>query len=378
MVAGRGRAVVVAVGPATAGRPRGAGRRRRRAAGRGAGPAGRADPRGAAAHPRRWRRGDGLSLLWGRPLREAVGVGAGRRRRRRARGAAAGRDRRPAGRRPPAVPPGRRRPQRPGAGGARPGGHRLLRQDRHADREPAARGPARAARRRPRRTTSELLRARGTAVARRGDDGGPRDRPRRRRGRGATRGRGRTATRRRACRSPPSRGFSAALARRAAGGQGRARGGARAGAPTPERRARAGAASWPPRGCGCSPSPTGGRRACPTTSTTRRSGLTLRGPGRPGRHAARLVGRGHRAAAAAGVRVLVATGDHPETAGAIAAQAGIPDADRVVTGARARHGRRTPSGPSMVRTARGVRPAVPGAEGARWSAPCAGPARPWR
>ncbi len=36
---------------------------------------------------------------------------------------------------------------------------------------------------------------------------------------------------------------------------------------------------------------------------------------------------------AAGVRVVVATGDHPETAAAIAAQAGIPDADRVVTGA---------------------------------------------
>jgi cation-transporting ATPase I len=34
------------------------------------------------------------------------------------------------------------------------------------------------------------------------------------------------------------------------------------------------------------------------------------------------------------VRVLVATGDHPETAGAIAAQAGIPDADRVITGAQ--------------------------------------------
>jgi cation-transporting ATPase I len=37
---------------------------------------------------------------------------------------------------------------------------------------------------------------------------------------------------------------------------------------------------------------------------------------------------------AAGVRVLVATGDHPETAGAIAARAGVPDADRVVTGAQ--------------------------------------------
>jgi cation-transporting ATPase I len=36
---------------------------------------------------------------------------------------------------------------------------------------------------------------------------------------------------------------------------------------------------------------------------------------------------------AAGVRVVVATGDHPETAGAIAAQAGVPDADKVVTGA---------------------------------------------
>ncbi|SOC50289.1 cation-transporting ATPase I [Blastococcus aggregatus] len=35
---------------------------------------------------------------------------------------------------------------------------------------------------------------------------------------------------------------------------------------------------------------------------------------------------------AAGVRVVVATGDHPETAAAIAAEAGIPDADRVVTG----------------------------------------------
>ena len=37
---------------------------------------------------------------------------------------------------------------------------------------------------------------------------------------------------------------------------------------------------------------------------------------------------------AAGVRVLVVTGDHPETASAIAAQAGVPDADKVVTGAR--------------------------------------------
>ncbi|MGY1709168.1 HAD-IC family P-type ATPase [Geodermatophilus sp. SYSU D00758] len=37
---------------------------------------------------------------------------------------------------------------------------------------------------------------------------------------------------------------------------------------------------------------------------------------------------------AAGIRVVVATGDHPETAGAIAARAGVPDADRVVTGAQ--------------------------------------------
>src|SRR6185312_14890333 len=36
---------------------------------------------------------------------------------------------------------------------------------------------------------------------------------------------------------------------------------------------------------------------------------------------------------ASGVRVLVATGDHPETAAAIAEEAGIPDAHRVVTGA---------------------------------------------
>jgi cation-transporting ATPase I len=37
---------------------------------------------------------------------------------------------------------------------------------------------------------------------------------------------------------------------------------------------------------------------------------------------------------AAGVRVVIATGDHPETASAIAAQAGVPDADKVVTGAQ--------------------------------------------
>ncbi|SNS17235.1 cation-transporting ATPase I [Geodermatophilus pulveris] len=37
---------------------------------------------------------------------------------------------------------------------------------------------------------------------------------------------------------------------------------------------------------------------------------------------------------AAGVRVVVATGDHPGTARAIAAQAGVPGADRVVTGAQ--------------------------------------------
>ncbi|WP_346619280.1 HAD-IC family P-type ATPase [Blastococcus montanus] len=37
---------------------------------------------------------------------------------------------------------------------------------------------------------------------------------------------------------------------------------------------------------------------------------------------------------AAGVRVVIATGDHPETAGAIAAQAGVPGADRVITGNR--------------------------------------------
>ncbi|MGY1661741.1 HAD-IC family P-type ATPase [Geodermatophilus sp. SYSU D00705] len=37
---------------------------------------------------------------------------------------------------------------------------------------------------------------------------------------------------------------------------------------------------------------------------------------------------------AAGIRVVLATGDHPETAGAIAAQAGVPGAEKVVTGAQ--------------------------------------------
>lgn len=53
---------------------------------------------------------------------------------------------------------------------------------------------------------------------------------------------------------------------------------------------------------------------------------------------------------AAGVRVVVATGDHPDTAGAIAAKAGVPHADRVVTGAelaRASEAERT----ELVRTA---------------------------
>jgi cation-transporting ATPase I len=36
---------------------------------------------------------------------------------------------------------------------------------------------------------------------------------------------------------------------------------------------------------------------------------------------------------ASGVRVLVVTGDHPETASAVAAQVGVPDAERVITGA---------------------------------------------
>jgi cation-transporting ATPase I len=53
---------------------------------------------------------------------------------------------------------------------------------------------------------------------------------------------------------------------------------------------------------------------------------------------------------AAGVRVIVATGDHPETAGAIAAQAGIPDADRVMTGAQLARASDTERA-EMVRTA---------------------------
>jgi cation-transporting ATPase I len=50
------------------------------------------------------------------------------------------------------------------------------------------------------------------------------------------------------------------------------------------------------------------------------------------------------------VRVVVATGDHPETAGAIAAQAGIPDAGTVVTGAQLARASDTERA-EMVRTA---------------------------
>ena len=53
---------------------------------------------------------------------------------------------------------------------------------------------------------------------------------------------------------------------------------------------------------------------------------------------------------ASGVRVVVATGDHPETAAAIAAQAGVPHADRVVTGAELARA----SGAEQVRMAREV------------------------
>ena len=79
---------------------------------------------------------------------------------------------------------------------------------------------------------------------------------------------------------------------------------------------------------------------------------------------------------AAGVRVLVATGDHPETASAIAAEAGIPDADRVVTGAEFRRA----SDAERVRMVREttVFARRPRSRRWRWSPRCARPGRRWR
>ena len=80
---------------------------------------------------------------------------------------------------------------------------------------------------------------------------------------------------------------------------------------------------------------------------------------------------------ASGVRVLVATGDHPETAAAIAAEAGIPDADRVVTGAeflRASDTERI----AMVRVRRPCSRGCHPSRRWRWSPRCARPGRRWR
>ncbi len=101
----------------------------------------------------------------------------------------------------------------------------------------------------------------------------------------------------------------------------------------------------PPRACGSSRSRTGRSTACPTPSPmlpddlaaldldAAAHGLTLRGLVALADGVRDSTTLAIAQLRASGVRVLVATGDHPETASAIAAEAGIPDADRVVTGA---------------------------------------------
>ncbi len=131
---------------------RGGPRRRPRlphpAARRSTGPAPGAHPQGAARHPHRRRPGD-RPVPAARQPAATRGQRRGRRgRRRRPRRAAAGRDRRPDGRRPPPVPPGRAGAHPAHPGGARPGRHRLLRQDRHPHREPPPPGAGRHRRRR--------------------------------------------------------------------------------------------------------------------------------------------------------------------------------------------------------------------------------------
>ena len=334
IVAGRGRAVVVAVGAATA-----AGRATA-AAGVAAPPAGvqaRLGELTRSVLPLTLAGGGavvGLSLLWRRPLKEAVKAGVAV--------AVA------------AVPEGlplvatvaqqaaARRLSRRGAvvRNARvlealgPGRHRLLRQDRHADREPAARGPPRAARPAP-ASDDELLalaavagdpadahvhevdRAVAEAVA--GNHDGARELP---------------AVHRR------SR-FLRRPARRPAGRQGRARDRARP-LPGPRRTPADGWSGSPPRACGSSRSRTGRSTACPSDLPdditaldldAAAHGLTLRGLVALADGVRESTALAIAQLRASGVRVLVATGDHPETASAIAAEAGIPDADRVVTGA---------------------------------------------
>ena len=256
IVAGRGRAVVVAVGAATA-----AGRATA-AAGVAAPPAGvqaRLGELTRSVLPLTLAGGGavvGLSLLWRRPLKEAVKAGVCGRRRGGARRAAAGGDGRAAGRRAPAVAPRRGRAQRAGTGGARAGRHRLLRQDRHADREPAARCPHRAPGGRRATTScwrSPLWRAiRRTRTCTRST--GPWRRPSQ-----AT-----TTDPRAACRSPPVAVSPPACA--AAGWSSRARPrSCSTAARTPGTPAHGWSGS-PPRACGSSRSRTGRSTACPMPS----------------------------------------------------------------------------------------------------------------
>ncbi|OLT14132.1 hypothetical protein BJF79_02860 [Actinomadura sp. CNU-125] len=91
---------------------------------------------------------------------------------------------------------------------------------------------------------------------------------------------------------------------------------------------------WPGRGCGCSPSPSGPSRTPRVRGDVAAhvADLTLLGfigiADTPRPTAEEAVRRLH----GAGVRVTMITGDHPDTAVAVAAGLGIPGADRVVTG----------------------------------------------
>ena len=340
--------------------------------GRRAGAARRADPVGAAADARRRRRRRrAVACCGGRPLRRRS-AGCRGRGRRGARGAAAGGDGRAAGRRPPAVPPRRGRAQRAGARGARPGRHRLLRQDRHADREPAAGGPARAARtgrRRRRRAAARWPRSAG----RPGDDA------RRTRPTGPSRGRRRPIARDGGQSCLPftaGRGFSAGvrdgrlvvkgapevvLDRCADAGDARDAGAKlaaeglrvlavadRAVDGTPGR----------PRRRGARTSPCAGWSRWPTASASRRW-------------------RAIEQLRASGVRVLVATGDHPETASRDRRRGRDPGRrpGRHRRGVPAGVGRRAGAhGARRPRCSRGCRRS----RRWRWWPRCARPARRWR
>ena len=140
IVAGHARAIVVATGVGTAAhRAISAVLDVESSAGR-AGAAARADRQGPSADARRWCRGDGFGDAAAR-----VAASGGRRRRRhcggrRSGGPAVGGDPVPARRRPAAVGARRAGPRPPHHRSAGPRRHRVLRQDRHAHRKPAARG----------------------------------------------------------------------------------------------------------------------------------------------------------------------------------------------------------------------------------------------